>query len=86
MKIEVGKKYRMQDDEKKIFYVLIICKDSDILKDKKDEFEQDIFCGVTVSNRFNYRGSRLFRFNSNGVRIDLDDENSNLVSEVKDVD
>jgi hypothetical protein len=36
--------------------------------------------------RFNYRGSRLFRFNSNGVRIDLDDENSNLVSEVKDVD
>jgi hypothetical protein len=51
MKIEVGKKYRMQDDEKKIFYVLIICKDSDILKDKKDEFEQDIFCGVTVSNK-----------------------------------
>lgn len=86
MKIEVGKKYRMQDDEKKSFYVLIICKDSDILNYKKDELGQDIFCGVIVSSKRNYRGSRIFRFNYNGVRIDFDDEGGNLVSEVKDVD
>ena len=85
MKIEVGKKYRMKNDDKKSYYVLIICKNSDILKSKKYDFEQDVFCGIVVSERFNYRGSRIFSFNSNGVRIGSNDEGGNLVSEARDV-